>query len=121
MRGSAGNGRYPRPSEESAWDDVMHPDREAVELVVSRIRVTFPTVQERHEPWKPPVVFVASKLQCVVQDRCDNQWHCRARGEDCVYDVIELQYETKKICLETRTHVPRVQDTDLRQLKPKGV
>jgi hypothetical protein len=69
----------------------MDPDWEAVELLVSRIRVPFPAAQKWYEPREPSVSLVAPDLQCVVQNRCYDQRHRWARTKDCVYDVIELQ------------------------------
>ena len=69
----------------------MDPDWVAVELLVSRIRVTFTAAQKWCEPREPTVGLVAPDLQCVIQYRRSDQCHRWARTEDCVYDVIELQ------------------------------
>jgi len=80
-----------RKSEEPTRDEVVNPDWETVELIVSWVRVTFVTAQEWREPWKPSVRVVAPGLQCVIQNRGNNQRHRWARSKHGVYNVIELQ------------------------------
>lgn len=93
-------------SEESARDEVVDPDWEAVELLVSGVRVTFVPAQERHEPWETPVAFVAPSLQCVVQNGCDNQRHCWARSKHGVYNIVELHKDIFRCQIQTE-RIPR--------------
>ena len=79
-----------RKLEESARDEVVNSDWETVELLVSWVRVTFVSAQEWHEPWETPVPVEAPSLQCVVQNRCNNQRHRWARSKHGVYNIVEL-------------------------------
>lgn len=67
-----GNSGHLESAPKSVWDDVIDADWEAVELLVSGVRVSLMAAQERLEPREPPVGLVAPELQRVVQDRSEN-------------------------------------------------